>query len=201
VRKLLFLPILLAFGAQAQEVRPVDGFAVLDGGSRAVWRGEVDSGAEAAIGRWLDAHPGVPLVLELSGPGGNAVAASETAERVHRHGNVETRVPSGSACASACSTIWSGGARAVLSVGASLILHGTSCAAEDGCPPEILRLAFDLDADARARLDDADPEISALAAQSDAFRRFGGDAEAITRTKYGLRVLDIRNGRISGGER
>src|SRR3546814_12451392 len=70
--------------------------------------GRVDAGLPDRLEAALAAHPGIAEIW-LSSPGGDARAGNEAGRIIRRNLGLTTRIPSGSACFSACNFVFMGG--------------------------------------------------------------------------------------------
>src|SRR3546814_8018273 len=66
--------------------------------------GRVDAGLPDRLEAALAAHPGIAEIW-LSSPGGDARAGNEAGRIIRRNLGLTTRIPSGSACFSACNFV------------------------------------------------------------------------------------------------
>ena len=85
--------------------------------------GEIASGDEAAFHTLLAQAPTALVVL--TGPGGRVVPALAIGREIRAYG-LQTLVPAGGSCASACALIWLAGTRRMLASQARLGLHALS---------------------------------------------------------------------------
>lgn len=97
---------------------------LLDGSRRAISiSGEIVPGDEAAFHTLLSQAPTALIVL--TGPGGRVMPALAIGREIRGDG-LQTLVPEGASCASACALIWLAGTRRMLASRARLGLHALS---------------------------------------------------------------------------
>ncbi len=104
--------------------------AALDGKTPAiVVRGRIELGDEKAFFELVKTVPNARIVL--AGPGGNVVAALAIGQEI-RARNLQTLVPAGAACASACALIWLAGTKRLLGEDARIGFHALAAPRRNG---------------------------------------------------------------------
>src|SRR3546814_12629534 len=84
--------------------------------------GRVDAGLSDRLEAALAAHPGIAEIW-LSSPGGDARAGNEAGRIIRRNLGLTSRIPSGSACFSACNFVFMGGIPRYVDPGGLFIVH------------------------------------------------------------------------------